>query len=166
MLRQRPAPSRSAGAVACLVLVAGLAAGCGSGNVPVDSPSPSGAHARACSELLDALPDSVAGEQRRTVEPEDAYAAAWGDPAIVLRCGVPRPEGYDEFATCQETNGVGWFIPEKQITGEPEEIVMTTVGREQSVEVRLPEEYWPPAEAMVDLADAIKRSTREVDPCV
>ena len=43
---------------------------------------------------------------------------------------------------------------------------MTSVGRSVYVEVRLPERYWPPAAAMVDLAPAVKRATRSLRPCV
>jgi hypothetical protein len=50
--------------------------------------------------------------------------------------------------------------------GKPTDITMTTVGRAQYVEVRLPVDYWPPAAAMVDLAPAIKRTVREVRPCL
>ena len=92
-------------------------------------------------------------------------AAAWGNPAIVLRCGVPRPRGFDEFAVCHETNGVGWFVPEEQIEDQGADVVMTTIGFEQNVEVRLPAEYRPPAAAMVDVAEAVKRSIRQVKPC-
>ncbi|HET6625463.1 MAG TPA: DUF3515 domain-containing protein [Nocardioidaceae bacterium] len=154
------------GAVACLALLGGLATGCGSGAVEVDTPQLEGDDARACARLVDALPETVSDQERRQVEPEDAYGAAWGDPAIVLRCGVAMPGSFDDFATCQETNGVGWFIPEEQLTGEPREIVMTTIGRSQNVEVRLPAAYWPPAAAMVDLAPALKLATVEEKPCV
>ncbi len=95
----------------------------------------------------------------------NAYAAAWGDPAIVLRCGVPTPDGSDEFAVCQETNGVGWFVPEDQIEDQGADVVMTTIGFEPNVEVLVPADYRPPAAAMVDVAAAIKQSIREVKPC-
>ena len=140
--------------------------GCGDGTVEVEAPELAGDAARTCTSLVDALPSTVDGAERRTVEPSDAPAAAWGDPAIVLRCGVPMPEEFDEFATCQETNGVGWFIPEEQMTGSPEEITMTTIGRAVNVEVSLPREHWPPAAAMVDLAGPIKETVEETDPCV
>ena len=49
-----------------------------------------------------------------------ATAAAWGDPAIVLRCGVGEPASFDQFSTCQIVNGVAWYIPDEQITsGRP-----------------------------------------------
>ena len=97
---------------------------------------------------------------------KDGYAAAWGDPPILLRCGVPKPRGLDKFATCQVVNGVGWFIPEDQSQGDRVDITMTTVGRSQNVEVFLPSDYFPPANAMVDLASAIKRTIREDKPCL
>ncbi len=166
MLRQRPDPTRTVGAVACLGLLAALATGCGSGKVEVDSPELSDADARTCRKLVDALPNAVSDELRRPVEPEDAYGAAWGDPAIVLRCGVPVPDGFDKFATCQVANDVAWFVPESQIEDQGADVVMTTVGRTLNVEVQVPDRYRPPAAAMVDLAGPIKRTIREVKPCV
>jgi hypothetical protein len=154
------------GAVACAVLLTALLAACGRGDVEIDSPSLSGKDATGCSGLVDNLPDKVADQSRRPVTPEGAYGAAWGDDPIVLRCGVPKPKGFDKFATCQVANGVAWFIPMDEMTGHPRDLVMTTVGFAQNVEVRLPAAYWPPATAMADLAHAVKKSLREVKPCV
>ncbi len=152
--------------MACLATTGLLVAGCGGGAVEVEAPHLAADSARTCSALVKALPSMVDEAEQRTVEPADAPAAAWGDPAIVLRCGVPMPGSFDEFATCQETNGVGWFIPEEQMTGSPETITMTTIGRAVNVEVTLPPEHWPPAAAMVDLAPAIKKTVAETKPCV
>jgi hypothetical protein len=134
--------------------------------VSLDAPAVRGADARACAALVDALPDRVADLPRVDSDPGKGYGAAWGDPAVELRCGVPRPAGLDAFATCQTTNGVDWFIPESQQTGRPEDITMTTVGRSVNLEVRIPSAYFPPAAAMVDLAPAVKRTTRSVRPCL
>ncbi|HYO41515.1 MAG TPA: DUF3515 domain-containing protein [Nocardioidaceae bacterium] len=152
------------GAVAWTALLLS-ATGC-AGPLELDAPRVSGADARACKALVEALPASVADQEQRSVDAGPGYAAAWGDPAIELRCGVARPAGLDRFAACQVVNGVGWWIPEAQQTGRPEPITMTTVGRALDVEVRLPESYWPPATAMVDLAPALTRTIRTVRPCV
>jgi len=152
--------------VACQVLLASLVTGCGAGNVEIDTPELSGADAKACTDLVDALPDAVDDVARRPVEPDHAYGAAWGDPAIVLRCGVPKAEGFDKFATCQVADDVGWFVPESQVEDQSADVVMTTIGFEQNVEVHVPARYRPPAAVMVDLADAIKHTLREVRPCV
>ncbi len=168
MPRQRPVRS-NAGAVARLALLTLLASGCGGGAVEVgDAAGPGDLDARqsrGCAELLDALPDTLAGLQRRDVEPADAYAAAWGDPPVVLRCGAGRPAGFNAVSSCQITNGVAWFVPDSQITGRPEAITMTTIGRSPGVEVRLPVESFPPAGAMVDLAGPLKQTTRKVERC-
>jgi hypothetical protein len=142
-----------------------LTAGC-SDTVSVNAPPVTGADARACRALLRALPDAVADQPRRPVADKDGFAAAWGDPPILLRCGVPKPAGLDKFATCQVANGVAWFIPESQSQGDPVDITMTTVGRRQNVQVALPSDYFPPANAMVDLASALKRTIRETKPCL
>jgi hypothetical protein len=139
--------------------------GC-SDTVTVDAPVASGATARLCRSLVRSLPGSVADQPRRKVDDHGGYAAAWGDPPIVMRCGVPRPRGFDKFATCQVANGVGWFIPESQIVGRPVDVLMTTVGRRVNVEVAIPSEYFPPATTMVDLATAVRRADPEVKPCL
>ncbi len=142
-----------------------LAAGC-SDTVSLDAPTLSGPDAKACAALVAALPGRVAGQPQREVDSGDGFGAAWGDPAIELRCGVPRPKGLTRTAACQVANGVGWFVPEEQQTGRPEDITMTTVGRAQYVEVRVPEEYFPPPATMVDLGPAVKRTIRSVRPCL
>jgi hypothetical protein len=137
----------------------------GPGSVRVDAPAVTGSDARACAALVAALPDHVDDQDRRKVE-GTGHAAAWGDPAIELRCGVRRPASLDPFATCQVVNGVGWFIPEDQQTGRPHAITLTTVGRAEYVEVRLPRAYWPPAAAMADLARAVRSTVPDVKPCL
>jgi hypothetical protein len=102
----------------------------------------------------------VQGQDARPVEPADALAAAWGDPPIVLRCGVERPARLRPSSPCLEVDGVGWF-PQQAARGH----LFTTVGRSAYVEVAVPEAYQPAAEPLVDLADAIRRHIPERRPC-
>ncbi len=119
-----------------------------------------------CARLVAALPDSVADQARRKVS-GSPYAAAYGDPAIVLRCGVGKPEGFDRFSRCQRADGVDWFVPESVIGDLTADAVMTTVGRSPAIEVDLPAHYRPAgsAAAMVDLAAVIKARTTTSTPC-
>ena len=160
-MRRRP-PLRRVGAVACLLVLGA----CGSGSVDIDAPEVSGADASACKALVAALPSHVADQARRTSNDGAGYGAAWGDPAIVLRCGTGPGQGFRNTSQCQVTDGVGWYIPDSQIQGRPVDVTMTTVGRAQNVEVSIPSDYFPPAAAMVDLAPAIKRTIRDVRPCL
>ncbi len=46
----------------------------------------------SCSALLRAVPEELGdGLKRREVTGDPLRTAAWGDPAVTLECGVPRP---------------------------------------------------------------------------
>jgi hypothetical protein len=79
----------------------------------------------------------------------------------VLRCGVPPPSGLTAVSQCTEVDGVGWFA--QQRAGD---IRFTTIGRSVNVELTVPNDYRPQADALVDVAAAIKATTTSVRPCV
>ena len=140
--------------------------GCGTGAVEVDPPAVDGTTAERCAALVDALPDRVADLERRELEPADAVAAAWGDPPVVLTCGDEPPEGFDRLATCTTVNDVDWYIPAEQVeVDDPGDVTMTTVNREAFVQVRLPEEHWPPATTMADLSEAVTSTLEATGRC-
>src|SRR3954454_19599598 len=90
--------------VAALTLLAGCS-GPGAVDVAASSPPPDPAVRAMCHALLDDLPDTVADDlSSRDVSPPDARAAAWGDPAVVLRCGVRRPDALTRTSACFEVN--------------------------------------------------------------
>jgi hypothetical protein len=148
--------------VAGVVVLAAVLAGCGA--VHLHDPEVSAADRKACTALVDDVPHRVSERPRRETKGGD-LGAAWGDPAIVLTCGVGAPEGYQPGSPCQRANGVDWFVPEDQIADQDKDVVLTTIGRKPSVEVVVPAEYRPPAATMVDLAEVIKKDTEVVEPC-
>jgi hypothetical protein len=102
-----------------------------------------------------ALPHRVDGRDATGVTPRSTTTAAWGDPPVVLRCGVGRPRGFTATSEVVEVDGVSWFLRETR-TG----YLFTAVGRRAFVEVRVPSAV-PRAEAtapLVDLAAAVRRS--------
>lgn len=128
-----------------LGLVCGpVLAGCGS---PSPQPGPNAGTA-ACTALVGRLPPRVLDRPR--TELDVAGAAAWGDPAIVLRCGVP-PTG-PTTDPCLEISGLDWTFTE---TDEAYRFV--TYGRTPAVEVTLPTsiDRTLASGALVDLADAV-----------
>lgn len=150
---------RGAGGAAVLCLLA--VSGCGASAVTVEPPHPTGAVATTCRSLLAALPDRVLDQESRPVQPEGALAATWGDPPILLRCGVPRPAKLRANSSCLEVERVGWFA-EKATRG----YIFTTVGRSAYVEVSVPSAYQPPANALVDVGEAIRRTLPVRTACV
>lgn len=126
---------------------------------------------QACAELIEALPETVGDQTQREMEPKSALGAAWGEPAIVLTCGVPLPDevvataGTEDPPACQVVNGVGWYVPEDQMADQTADVVMTTIDFKPAVQVQLPAAYRPTGAAMVDLAPAIKQTLKHVDRC-
>ncbi|MDQ6641597.1 MAG: DUF3515 domain-containing protein [Actinomycetota bacterium] len=137
-------------------------AGCAVG---VDAPRVDARTRSACLSFTKSLPPRVSDQSRRTVD-DAQLGAAWGSPAIVLRCGVGQAKGFTRFSTCQTTNGIDWFVPEGQFGDRPVDVVMTTIGRSPRVEVRVPAAYWPPTAVMVDLTSALKAHTRGTGGCI
>lgn len=87
-----------------------------------------------CPDVMGALPLELAGEQSRPVQTESPFAYAWGEPPVVLVCGVDRPAGWTVGASAIQINGVQWFVD----TSDPDTTVWTTVDRPVYVEVELP----------------------------
>ena len=122
-------------------------------------PTPSPAVRQQCAAVMADLPATVLDQPRRTVEP-GTLSAAWGDPTITLKCGVEKPPGLGDASECFEVNGVGWFAEEAEGG-----YLFTTIGRSAYVQVGVPTEYAPEANALVDVAEAVKKTT-EIQPCV
>jgi len=61
--------------------------------ITVAAPPLNAAADAPCTKLLGALPITLADLAGRPARSTWTYVAAWGDPAVVLRCGVPRPSG-------------------------------------------------------------------------
>ncbi len=124
-----------------------LLSGCAT-PVALDPPTPP---AEACKVLADQLPDRVDGQERRPTTPASAATAAWGDPPISLRCGVPTPAAYTPGVQLVTVNGVDW-LPEQLSSG----VRFTSHGRLANVEVTVPAAYRPEADALTDLSPVIR----------
>ncbi len=68
-----------------------------------------GADSAACKAVMPALPQKLAGENRRTLEGATDAVAAWGDPPIILRCGLETPEELTCSSAITRVNGVYWL---------------------------------------------------------
>jgi hypothetical protein len=88
----------------------------------------------SCPTLMKTLPLELSGEQSRRVKSDSPYAYAWGDPAVVLICGVDRPAGYVVGVSSIQINGVQFYVD----TTDPDTTVWTTVDRPVYVQISLP----------------------------
>jgi hypothetical protein len=136
--------------VPAAVLTGALLAGCTSSDGPVDVPIPPVGGMQvdaACAALLERLPVEVdPGVERRPVEPDAARTAAWGDPPVVLECGV-RPPERDEPPFV--VNGVGFTTRDVGAATR-----WTTYGRTVLAAVTVPDDY-NGAEIILPLAEPL-----------
>lgn len=129
------------------VALALVLAGCGT--VEIAEHDLSAEDAAACEALTADLPATLAEQPRVEVEPDDALGAAYGDPPIVVTCGVPEPPGLGPGAACEVADDVRWHLPDDQFGDEPQDLTLTSAWRLPRVEVRVPADYWPEGGAAV-----------------
>lgn len=163
--------SRSAAKIAALValpvaLLAGLgvfallnSAGEATGPVATEDRPLTEADATACRALLSQLPDEVGGLAQRPVTAGPEQNAAYGDPAIVLACGV-APAGYPPTDTVYPLPaGVGgticWHAAE-----QPDASVWTTLDRQVPVQVRVPAAHDGPGQLVTELSLPVIKTLR------
>lgn len=119
MLRSR----RLAAVAGAIALAAGLT-GC---STTVHLEPAADANDPACANVSVLLPDTVGGYER--VWTDAQATGAWGDPTVVLRCGVEPPAPSD--LVCTTLGGVDWLVLEQ----EEERQRLVTYGREPAIEV-------------------------------
>lgn len=79
------------------------------GPLPVAAVGQPAADSAACRTVMPALPQQLAGENRRTLEGATDGIAAWGDPAVILRCGLETPQELTCSSALVVVNGVSWL---------------------------------------------------------
>lgn len=114
-----------------LVLTAGVLASC-SDAVRV-APLP-GADTPQCEAASAAWPADLQGLERRATATQSVTVAAWGDPAVIARCGG-TPPGPSENP-CIEVDGVDWLALPLE-----DGMQFVTFGRSPAIEVLIPQAY-------------------------
>ncbi|GGM79720.1 hypothetical protein GCM10009721_00220 [Terrabacter tumescens] len=79
-------------------------------------------------------PSEVSGHARVATQPDDSSVAAWGDPAIIARCGLD-PLG-PTTQDCVTVDGVDWVVRPLS-----DGSAATTYGRDPAIEVLAPGSY-------------------------
>ena len=120
----------------------------------------SDADARACAELIAALPEEVAGEALST---DSDRTASWG--GVELTCGAELPAAYDEIASCSVVGDVGWFLPPSELSDPTSDIVATALTHDPRVSVLIPVDARGTDEVQAAIAPAILETLTEGKPC-
>jgi hypothetical protein len=111
--------------------------------VSVAAPPHGSAEAAACTKVLEQLPVQLGSLPGRVVHtyPDSPYAVAWGDPPVVLRCGVDRPKDLRPGSSTEFfTNGpaAGPYYDVSSANGAN---VWTTVDRAPYISIEVPAKY-------------------------
>lgn len=127
-----------------------------SGPVQTDAPALDERAATVCRALVAQLPETLGGRQRRPVTAGSEQNAAFGDPPIVVSCGVARP-AVAQDAQLVVMSGVCWWAQEQR-----DGAVWTTVDREIPVRATVPK----PATGdwVVNLSPGITATVPVADP--
>ncbi|MHC0433356.1 DUF3515 domain-containing protein [Streptomyces sp. O3] len=142
------------------VLVAAVGCAPSDGRASAVVPSPDARAAAACRSLHGELPGRLDGLDRADPTPRSELTAAWGGSAIILRCGVPRPDRMnDPEADGATVNGVGWLV-ERLSDGA---VRVTSALRTAYVEVTLDEKRAEDSGLgpLTGLAEPIKKTVPE-----
>ena len=114
-----------------VLLVTGLA-GCS----PTEVADPPAADSAACRSAAAHWPKTVGGQSLQPTSSSSDAVRAWGDPAIIARCGV-APIG-PTTDPCLAVSGIDWVA--HQLT---DGVRFTTYGRTPAIEVLVPSAYKP-----------------------
>lgn len=129
---------------AVIVSVSALALSACSRPVAVQAPDRS----PQCDRILSAAPIRLLGELQRETTPRSAAAIAWGDPPIVVACGVDHSVAPD--AQVITLDGIDWAAEEADAG-----TVFTTMSLQPSIQVRVPMEYRPEIAAVEEITPII-----------
>ncbi|MEY9873753.1 hypothetical protein ABH931_003242 [Streptacidiphilus sp. MAP12-33] len=161
------APLALTAATALLLTACG---GGGGGRVPVAAPTTTGAVAQQCVALQKSLPKTLMGQGRRGTTPGSANTAAWGDPAVTLRCGAGMPSVLDPHSrnynpegdnlSGAEIGGVCWASVHNQADNS---FTFSSVDQQAIVEVFVPAAYYGKQSPLSELAPAVAKAS-PLDP--
>ena len=115
----------------------------------VDVAPPAHADSAACAAAAKAWPQTVSGLARRDTTSDSPAVAAWGDPAVIARCGLAALAPTTD--PCLEVNGVGW-VQTTLSDGKR----FTTFGTDPAIEVLVPATYAPEGLLLPVFTDAAK----------
>ena len=130
------------------------------GPLPVATVDQPAAQTAACGALMAALPPTLAGAPRRTLEGGGPGVAAWGDPAVILRCGTETPAELTCSAALTQVDGVSWLSLESAGTDST-----TYLAADRSVRIALTLPDGTGTTALQQVSDVVGATLPVRPPC-
>lgn len=117
------------------------------------------ADSAACRKVSRHWPRTVGNMARTGTTSDSPTVAAWGDPAVIARCGVTSPGPTTD--QCITVSGVDW-VQHRLSDGAR----FVTFGRDPAVEVLVPHDYAPEPLLLPAFAAAAKQVPQGKHHCV
>ncbi len=111
----------------------------------------------ACMQIAEQWPTTVGGQSARVTAVDSDTVAAWGNPAIIARCGAPILGPTTD--QCLDIAGIDWVA----VTLD-DGVRFTSFGRDPALEVLVPDSYTPEAllmPAFSPVAETIEQTLGE-----
>lgn len=130
-----------------------------SGAISATAPPRADVDAAACAKVLAQLPVSLGRLQPRIVrpKPDTPFVVAWGNPAVILRCGENRPAALSSGSAAQFQNTGSLSGPYFDVQRDGDANVWTSVDRAAYISVTIPSRYQG-ADVMQPLGAAIAKA--------
>jgi hypothetical protein len=109
--------------------------------ITASDPPNAAAQAGSCAKLLPVLPLQLGKLAPRVVHADTPYVVAWGDPAVVLSCGVNRPKSLTRTSGAQYIVAGPVSGPYYDVTSSGDANVWTTVDRGPYIAITVPKDY-------------------------
>jgi len=125
------------------------------GAIVVPAPPHAAANAATCNKVIGALPVQLGTLAPRVVHPhpDSPYVVAWGDPAVILSCGVDRPAALQPGSSQQLFDAGDLKGPYYVVTTSGSTFTWTSVDRAVYLSIQVPAKYH--ATPVVALSKAI-----------
>jgi hypothetical protein len=111
-----------------------------------------------CSHLGNLLPHGLESLTPRVITPLTPFVHAWGNPAVILTCGVSVPAAYSASSSeTTEVDGVRWFEePGAHLVTWTALLGSAKAGTAVNVRLAVPTHYDAQGGFLVDLAKPLK----------
>lgn len=158
-VRPRPAQLLTVGLIALGALVL---TGCD--DDVVAAPQLTDRTATACAALVKALPDTILGVQAHSQV--EGTQVQWGDPSLVLTCGVPQSSDVEAWSACSMLEGVQWYINPEQTQSADSDVTLETLGTDPVVRLDVPLDLRPRFDEVVAaVAPALLKNQKVINRC-
>jgi hypothetical protein len=107
------------------------------------APPHAAAESRSCTRVLEQLPVQLGKLSQRIVHPhpDTPFVVAWGDPPVVLACGVDRPKTLRPGSSEQAFNAGDLAGPYYFVSRSGDANVYTIIDRQPYISITVPGDY-------------------------